>query len=306
MRIGINLLPELDWARDQTRWRRAEELGFDHAWTYDHLAWRTLADGPWHATIPTLTAAALVTERIRLGTLVTTPNFRHPVLLAKELMTLDVMSAGRLNIAVGAGAEGYDSTMLGQPGLSPAGRHSRFVEFSKLLDALLANPATTYHGEWFEAVDARNIPGPIQRPRPPFLIAANGPKGMRLAVNNARTDGDGWVTLGAVGGSPMTDEWWTVVESAARKMDAVLKDAPKLPAGFVRLLYLSSRITSRSALDDIRRHVERAAGLGFTDVVLPWPRPTEPFRGDDRVLEDLATLLPALRLERTSPRPPQP
>lgn len=296
MRIGINLLPELDWAIDQTRWQRAEELGFDHAWTYDHLAWRTLADRPWHATIPTLTAATLVTERIRLGTLVTTPNFRHPVLLAKELMTLDVMSDGRLNVAVGAGAEGYDSTMLGQPSLSPAQRHRRFVEFSKLLGELLANPVTTHRGEWFQAVDARNIPGPVQRPRPPFLIAANGAKGMRLAVDNARIDGDGWVTLGAVGGSPMTDEWWTVVESAAHKMDAVIQDAQQLPARFVRLLYLSSRITSRLALEDIRRHVERAAALGFTDVVLPWPRPTEPFRGDVRVLEDLATLLPDLRL----------
>lgn len=46
MRIGIILLPELDWADDRHRWRRADELGFDHAWTYDHLAWRTLADGP--------------------------------------------------------------------------------------------------------------------------------------------------------------------------------------------------------------------------------------------------------------------
>jgi alkanesulfonate monooxygenase SsuD/methylene tetrahydromethanopterin reductase-like flavin-dependent oxidoreductase (luciferase family) len=294
VRIGINLLPELAWGVDRARWARAEQLGFDHAWTYDHLAWRTLADGPWHATVPTLTAAALVTSRIRLGALVTSPNFRHPVPLAKELMTLDVISEGRLNVAVGAGAEGHDSTMLGQPALTPRQRHERFVEFSGLLAALLASPRTDFHGDWYDADDARVIPGPAQQPRPPVLVAANGPRGMQLAVDSAKAPGDGWVTLGAVGGTPMSDEWWDTVEASVRKMDAVLADRDA-PAGFVRLLYLSSRLTSAAALDDVRRHVERAGALGFTDVVLPWPRATEPFRGDERLLDDLGALLPELR-----------
>lgn len=298
MRIGINLLPELDWTADGVRWQRAEELGFDHAWTYDHLAWRALANGPWHATIPILTAAALATERIRLGALVTTPNFRHPVPLAKELMTLDVMSRGRLNIAVGAGAEGYDSTMLGQPSLTPGARHRRFVEFTGMLDELLSQPVTTHRGAWFDAVEARTIPGPVQRPRPPTLIAANGPKGMRHAIDSWRVPGDGWVTLGAVGGSPMTDEWWTVVESAAQAMDAALADSEYVPTGFVRLLYLSSRLEGSASVGDLRRHVERAAALGFSDVVIPWPRAAEPFRGDDRLLEDVAAILPDLRRAR--------
>lgn len=297
MRIGINLLPELDWAVDQVRWQRAEELGFDHAWTYDHLAWRTLADGPWHATIPTLTAAALVTERIRLGALVTTPNFRHPVPLAKDLMTLDVISGGRANVAVGAGAEGYDSAVLGQPALSPGERHGRFVEFTHLLGDLLSAPITTHRGEWYEAVDARVIPGSPQSPRPPILIAANGPRGMRLAVERARRSGDGWVTLGAVGGTPMSEDWWATVEGAARRMDAAVEQGRNdLPGGFVRLLYLSSRLGDAAGLDEFGRHVERAASLGFTDVVMPWPRPSEPFRGDDRLLDDLARRLPELRL----------
>jgi hypothetical protein len=290
------------------RWQRAEELGFDHAWTYDHLAWRTLADGPWHATVPTLTAAALVTERIRLGALVASPNFRHPVPLAKELMTLDVISGGRVNVAVGAGAEGHDSTMLGQPRLSPGQRHDRFVEFSQLLTNLLSSSVTNHHGDWYDAVEARVKPGPRQQPRPPVLVAANGPRGMRLAVDNARRAGDGWVTLGAVGGTSMSNDWWASVAGAARKMDAVLADRAT-PTGFVRLLYLSSRLGSPAALDDVRRHVERAAALGFTDVVLPWPRATEPFRGDEGLLDRLSDLLPELRsttADRTINHPPHP
>ena len=85
MRHGIVILPQYDWPEAARRWRRAEELGFDHAWTYDHLSWRGLAGERWHATIPTLTAAATVTERIGLGLFVASPNFRHPALLAKDV-----------------------------------------------------------------------------------------------------------------------------------------------------------------------------------------------------------------------------
>jgi alkanesulfonate monooxygenase SsuD/methylene tetrahydromethanopterin reductase-like flavin-dependent oxidoreductase (luciferase family) len=77
-----------------------------HAWSYDHLSWRSLADEPWGATIPSLTAAATVTSRIRLGTYVSSPNFRHPVPFAKELATVDEISSGRLLIGVGSGGTG--------------------------------------------------------------------------------------------------------------------------------------------------------------------------------------------------------
>ena len=93
MRLGVLILPDRPWTEAQATWRRAEDLGFHHAWTYDHLTWRGLRDSPWHAAIPTLTAAALVTSRIRLGTLVASPHFRHPVAFAKELVTLDSISA---------------------------------------------------------------------------------------------------------------------------------------------------------------------------------------------------------------------
>src|SRR5437764_940980 len=79
MRVGVLILPEDPWPIAVEKWRRAEEMGFDHAWTYDHIAWGELRDKPWHAAVPTLTAAALATNTIRLGTLVASPNFRHPV-----------------------------------------------------------------------------------------------------------------------------------------------------------------------------------------------------------------------------------
>src|SRR4051812_48330169 len=98
MRVGVVILPEDRWAVAGDMWRRVEGLGFDHAWTYDLLAWRDLRDGPWFGAVPTLAAAAAVTDRVRLGTLVASPNFRHPVPFAKEIVGLDDISEGRLTL----------------------------------------------------------------------------------------------------------------------------------------------------------------------------------------------------------------
>src|SRR5918998_1306099 len=136
MRIGIVILPDERWSVAGRRWQRAEEYGFDHAWTYDHLGWRDLRDGPWFGAVPTLTAAALVTSRIRLGTLVASPNFRHPVPFGREVISLDD----------GSGGLGWDATIMGQPPWSPAERSARFVEFVSLLDRLLRQRETTYAG----------------------------------------------------------------------------------------------------------------------------------------------------------------
>src|SRR5687767_6871355 len=112
MRVGVVILPDQRWAETERRWRLAEQWGFDHAWTYDHLGWRDLADGPWFDAVPTLTAAAMVTSRIHLGTLVASPNFRHPVHFGREVTALDDISGGRLLLGVGAGGvAGFDNVV---------------------------------------------------------------------------------------------------------------------------------------------------------------------------------------------------
>jgi alkanesulfonate monooxygenase SsuD/methylene tetrahydromethanopterin reductase-like flavin-dependent oxidoreductase (luciferase family) len=190
MRISALILPEFPWSTARKVWRHAEELGFDHAWTYDHLAWRSLRDSPWFGAIPTLSAAATATKRIRLGTLVASPNFRHPVPFAKELITLDDISAGRLTLGIGAGSTDWDATMLGQVEVSRRERAERFAEFVELLDRLLREEATSFKGKFYSAHEARNYPGCTQRI--PFAIAASGVRGMRLAATYAES----WVTTG--------------------------------------------------------------------------------------------------------------
>jgi alkanesulfonate monooxygenase SsuD/methylene tetrahydromethanopterin reductase-like flavin-dependent oxidoreductase (luciferase family) len=288
IKIGIAMLPEVDPARDG-RWARCEDYGFAHAWCFDHLAWRSQADSPWHATVPVLVAATMTTSRIRLGTFVASPNFRHPVPFSKELMTLDVMSGGRLIAAIGAGAPGFDAAVLGQPVLTPRERQHRFEEFVTLLDLLLRNQRTTWSGEWFRSVEARTIPGPVQRPRPDFVIAANGPQGMRLA----RSKGQGWLTSGTAARDASPDEWWSGVGAATRRFDEIAATTGDVPAGFRRYLDLMFGAGPPSSLEKVRDDVGRATELGFTDAVLAWPRSREPFTGDERVIERVGAELSA-------------
>ncbi|GLW54682.1 hypothetical protein Kpho01_26930 [Kitasatospora phosalacinea] len=79
MRLSTVILPVHRWSEGQQVWRRAEELGFHAAYTYDHLSWRSFRAEPWFGSVPTLTAAACATERIRLGTLVTSVKPRSPI-----------------------------------------------------------------------------------------------------------------------------------------------------------------------------------------------------------------------------------
>lgn len=289
MRYGIVILPQDPWPEASRKWRGAERLGFDHGWTYDHLSWRSLADEPWHATIPTLTAAALVTRDLRLGTFVSNPNFRHPVPFAKELATLDELSGGRFLLGVGSGGTGFDATVLGQRAYTGPERHARFTEFVTLLDLLLRGEAEgstagiDFTGDWFTAVGARMVGAPTQAPRLPFVIAANGPKGLRLAA----THGDGWVTTGPDGATG--DGWWTKVAALAERLDDAADAVGREPASIDRYLNLDSggsySLQSVGAFDDA---VGRAEELGFTDVISHWPRASGVYAGSEDVLEAVA------------------
>jgi alkanesulfonate monooxygenase SsuD/methylene tetrahydromethanopterin reductase-like flavin-dependent oxidoreductase (luciferase family) len=289
MRHGIVILPQDPWSIARRKWQSAEGLGFDHAWTYDHLSWRSLADQPWNATIPTLTAAAVVTETIRLGTFVSSPNFRHPVPFAKEIATVDDISGGRFLLGVGSGGTGFDAFVLGQREYTPRERHARFAEFVTLLDELLRHEqqgsgAITFNGEWYTAEDARMVGKPTQNPRVPFVLAANGPKGLALAAKH----GQGWVTTGKVGATG--EEWWSAVATLAGCLDDAADAAGRDPASIDRYLSLDSggrfSLESVAVFDDL---VGRAAELGFTDVISHWPRAEGIYAGDDEVLYEVAS-----------------
>ncbi|KAA1424859.1 LLM class flavin-dependent oxidoreductase [Mumia zhuanghuii] len=287
MRVGIVILPDQRWEVAGTRWRRAEEYGFAHAWTYDHIGWRDLVDGPWFDAAVTLTAAAAATSSLRLGTLVASPNFRHPVHFAREVTALDDVSGGRFMLGAGVGGLNYDAAVLGQRPLTPRERVDRFGEFLDLLDRILRGEHVTHEGAYFSAVDARGTPGCVQVPRVPFVVAATGPRTMRLAARY----GAGWVTTG--GASRDLEAWWAETAAQTHQLDAALEAEGRQPGSIDRYLLLDpgAPVYSLSSVAFLTEAVERAAGLGFTDVVTTWPRESGWFAGDESVLDDVATTL---------------
>lgn len=295
MRFGLVILPQFDWPEAGEIWRDAEHLGFDHAWTYDHLSWRGLAGQRWHATVPTLTAAAMVTERIGLGTFVASPNYRHPVPFAKDIATVDQISGGRILLGLGSGGTGFDAHVLGQDELSARERFERFREFTEALDALLrfergSNQGISYRGERFVADAARMVGEPAQHPRMPFFIAAQGPRALRLA---ARV-GAGWITLG--GAEETEAEWWRGLRDRVARFEDACAAEGRDPHAVDRMLSLDSdhrySLSSVAAFEDA---AGRARELGFTDVASHRPRAAGLYAGSIEVLEAAADLLPTLR-----------
>ncbi|ADB32719.1 Luciferase-like monooxygenase [Kribbella flavida DSM 17836] len=284
MRFGITILPEYRWSEAAPRWRGAEQLGFDHVWTYDHLTWSGLQDSPWYGTVPTLTAAALVTSRVRLGTFVTSPNFRHPLTLTRDILALDDVSDGRFVCGIGSGG-GIDSTILGGPELTPRQKVDRLAEFTELLDRLLTTDRVDFDGEYFRTRNGRTLPGCVQQPRVPFVMAANGPRSLRLVTRY----GAGWVTTGRK--SDDHETWFASVAELSRRLDDVLAGRP-----FDRYLSLDSHRYALSSADAFEDAAGRAAELGFTDVITHWPRADGVYAGSEAVLEKVASeVIPRLR-----------
>ena len=284
IRLGVLILPEHRWSDARALWVRAEELGFDHAWTYDHLAWRSLRDEPWFSALPTLVAAAIVTSHIRIGPLVASPNFRHPVSFARELLALDDISNGRVTLGIGAGGAGWDASMLGHAPWSPTERSGRFREFVVLLDRLLRDPVTSFEGEYYSADGARSHPGSVQQPHMPFAVAASGPRGMRLAVEHGST----WVTTGdrKSGGPVDARTGARIVGEQIARLDEVCHETDRDPGTLARLVLVGPELsTGLESPDAFLEVVGRYADAGITDLVVPWPRASEPYTGDVAAFE---------------------
>ena len=287
MRLSTVILPVYPWrTAGREIWQRAEDLGLHAAYTYDHLTWQSFRGGPWFGTVPTLAAAAAATERIRLGTMVASANFRHPVPFAKELMTLDELSGGRFTLGIGAGGEGFDATVLGGPRWSAGERAGRFAAFTRLLDKLLTQDETTSDDPYYPAYQAEMLPGSTQRPRMPFHVAATGPRGMRLAVEL----GHGWITTGAMQDGPK------VVAEQIGRLRAACEAAGRDFDGLERTLLNIPRAEAERPLRSFDAFVDwagRYRELGITELILHWPIPDSEFAADQKVFERVVTEGPA-------------
>jgi alkanesulfonate monooxygenase SsuD/methylene tetrahydromethanopterin reductase-like flavin-dependent oxidoreductase (luciferase family) len=280
MRVGVLLLPTDPWPETVQLARRLEQLGYAHFWTYDHLSWRRYRDRAWHAAIPWLTGLAAKTSVIRLGTMVASPTFRHPVTLAKEAMTLDHVSGGRFTLGVGAGGTGFDAEVFGgRHAPSRSQRAARLEEFVEVIDQLLRRPAISYSGEYYTVNDARMLPGCIQQPRLPLAVAAAGPRTLAVAARHA----DAWITYGDATYQDITpDGTERIVRRQAEQLAEYCAAAGRDPGEIDRIYLIGNTadrpLVSVAAFTDF---VGRYRALGFTDIVFHHPRPDDPVWTED-------------------------
>jgi probable F420-dependent oxidoreductase len=158
--------------------RQVESLGYASLYLPDHF---TDQMGP----IAALMAAADATTRLRVGSLVFDNDYRHPVVLAKEAATLDLLSDGRFDLGLGAGWMASDYEQAGIPFDSPGVRIGRMEEALKIIKGLFAGAVFSFAGEHYQVANIEGSPSPVQKPHPPILLGGGGRRMLRLAAREA-------------------------------------------------------------------------------------------------------------------------
>jgi probable F420-dependent oxidoreductase len=179
-RFGINVRDASSRAQWQDKARKAEQLGYSVLLVPDHLA-------AMLATIPAVMSAADATKSLRVGTNVLNNDLRHPVLLAREAATMDVLTDGRFELGLGAG---YVQSEYDQAGLrfDRGGiRVERLAESVRIIKGLLGGAEVDFAGRHYRVTSHTIHPRPVQRPHPPIIIGGNGPQLLALAAAEADT-----------------------------------------------------------------------------------------------------------------------
>jgi len=198
LRFGIITLQYLSWPTLVEHWKAIEALGYDSVWIADHFVTNPVKDA-WYDGWTLLAALATLTSTVRIGTLVTNFIYRNPAVIAKQAMTVDHISQGRLELGIGATSRrDLSHRMLGIENWSEAERVQRFREVIEIVDQMLRQEETTYAGRYYQVTQAAMRPSPMQKPRPPLTIAAHGPTTLKIAAQFA----DSWNSYGDFNASP--------------------------------------------------------------------------------------------------------
>ena len=302
IRFGIWTPQVTPWPEIAERWQHFETLGFDSVWVVDHFVNPYQSTGPWFECWTLLAALAARTTTIRVGTLVTSIIYRNPALLARQAITVDHISQGRLELGIGAtSALDVSHGMTGVKVWDARERVERFRETIEIVDQMLRSEVTTYKGHYYQVNAAEMHPAPIQQPRPPLTIAAHGPKTLKIAA----TYGDSWSTL--VGGGSTSRE---AIELTRQRIDMLNEYAVEVgrdPNSITRSLAVGwTPDRPFDSLDSFYEFVGSYREVGINEFVFPyWTRDEHipefdqlPHITDDGMLERIAgEALPALRKE---------
>ena len=228
--------------------RRAEANGYDVLTMPDHFTDQL-------APVPALMAAADATTDLRVGALVFDNDYKHPVVLAKELATIDLLSEGRLEIGLGAGWMISDYEEAGIPYDTPKVRIDRFVEGLRIIKGTMAEGRFSFSGEHYTVTAYDGQPKPLQKPCPPVLIGGGGRRVLSIAAREADIVGiNGTLTAGVIGVEAVS----TMTAAEVDKKVAIVAEA-----GAHRLADIEMNIRTFfvKVTDDRRGTVDAIAGM---------------------------------------------
>ncbi|WP_053202320.1 LLM class flavin-dependent oxidoreductase [Jiangella muralis] len=286
-RFGVLVLPGADAPTLLDRFRRVEQLGFDQLFLPDHIGNIFGTEPPWLDGWTMTTAAALTTSTVRVGTLVSNPILRAPAVLAKESLTVDQLSGGRLELGIGAGIMDVDHHATGTAPWTVKERVARYPEYVRILDEVLRGDGEpyTFEGDWYTVRDLPTGPPSAQRPRPPLIVGGQAPTVLRVAAERA----DVWNTNGRPDAS--LDENVALAAQWSRRVDEFAAAAGRDPSAIRRSVLLWAGTDALSGPAELEELVDRYAPAGFTEFVLGWPRPADLDRFERLALD----VIPKLR-----------
>jgi F420-dependent oxidoreductase-like protein len=274
MKIGIDVSQhQLEWPELRRRVVWADQAGFESAWVFDHFT-ALYADpkGPCLEAWTLLAALGAVTTQIRLGALVTGVTYRHPSLLAAEVVTVDHVSGGRLNVGMGAAWHGDEHDRLGFDFPPTGERIERLDEAVQIVKGLLTADDFDFDGRHYQLRRAFYRPRPVQQPHPPIWIGATGEKVMLPLVARLA---DVWHGFGSTS---------SLVRKSAI-VDQAAEAAGRDPAEIGR----STSLSISEPWDEVRREAEGLRQAGFTHLIASWPG-----EGQARVEEFATVVMPEL------------
>jgi alkanesulfonate monooxygenase SsuD/methylene tetrahydromethanopterin reductase-like flavin-dependent oxidoreductase (luciferase family) len=296
LRFQVLVIPNVPWSQYLDRFLWLEDLGFEVAAAPDHFCDWSKPTGPWLEAWTCLAAIAARTSTIRLTTCVTQIPLRNPAILAHQAVTVDQISGGRVELGIGTGLTidpSYD--MIGVPNWTNRERAERFAEYVELLDLLLAEGVTDYHGKHYQAKGAVMNPGSVQQPRLPIMVAALGPQMMRYAVQHA----DIWNSLSF---AKDFDEQLAELGDRCMSIDELCAEFGRDPAS-LRRSYTMFDANARAGGGAINYYesdelfvdmVRKVVALGINEISLYYPAVAAQLPAFERIATEV---LPVLRRE---------
>lgn len=275
MRFGLDVSQhQLDWGELLSRVRLAEDAGLEGVWVFDHFkALYGDPRGPAMEAWTLLAALARETSRVRLGTLVTGMTHRHPSVLAAEVVTVDHLSGGRVECAVGAAWNEPEHRELGIPFPPTAERMDRLEEGVQVLRALFTQDDVSFDGRSYRLEHATYRPRPVQQPHPPIWIGGTGPKRTLPIVGRHADAWHGWADDAAE------------LATQTAIIDRAAEDVGRDPASILR----ASSLSLSEPWDEVKAAYEWMSHGGIEYLVLEWPS-----EGRARLEDFLEHVLPSL------------